>query len=210
MTNQLKNLNTALNSVDASAADKLNTLANSLEKLKNLGNLKISSSIASQIASIGTATRSLNGVDFSSLGELATAIQPLASIGSLNLSSTINQLNKLPAAIGALNGVDMASTAGKIRELVTALTPLSTIGNSNLGSFFSQIRKLPEMVQTLNGVDLDGFAERIRRLASAIAPLIFYCMHLPRVGVAVRGQPVRAGSLSPLCESLGLNSGCQA
>ena len=171
VTNQLKNLNTALNSVDASAADKLNTLANSLEKLKNLGNLKISSSIASQIASIGTATRSLNGVDFSSLGELATAIQPLASIGSLNLSSTINQLNKLPAAIGALNGVDMASTAGKIRELVTALTPLSTIGNSNLGSFFSQIRKLPEMVQTLNGVDLDGFAERIRRLASAIAPL---------------------------------------
>ena len=171
VTNQLKNLNIALNSVDASAADKLNTLANSLEKLKNLGNLKISSSIASQIASIGTATRSLNGVDFSSLGELATAIQPLASIGSLNLSSTINQLNKLPAAIGALNGVDMASTAGKIRELVTALTPLSTIGNSNLGSFFSQIRKLPEMVQTLNGVDLDGFAERIRRLASAIAPL---------------------------------------
>lgn len=171
VTNQLKNLNTALNSVDASAADKLNTLANSLEKLKNLGNLKISSSIASQIASIGTATRSLNGVDFSSLGELATAIQPLASIGSLNLSSTINQLNKLPAAIGALNGVDMASTAGKIRELVTALTPLSTIGNSNLGSFFSQIRKLPEMVQTLNGVELDGFAERIRRLASAIAPL---------------------------------------
>lgn len=171
VTNQLKNINDALQSVDDSAAGKLNTLANSLEKLRNLGNLKISSSIASQITSIGTATRSLSGVDFSPLGELATAIQPLGSIGSLNLSSTINQLNKLPAAIGALNGVDIASTASKIRELVSALGPLTTIGNSNLGSFFSQIRKLPEMVQTLNEVDIDGFADRIRRLTSAIAPL---------------------------------------
>lgn len=171
VTNQLKNINAALQSVDDSAAGKLNTLANSLEKLRNLGNLKISSSIASQITSIGTATRSLSGVDFSPLGELATAIQPLGSIGSLNLSSTINQLNKLPAAIGALNGADIASTASKIRELVSALGPLTTIGNSNLGSFFSQIRKLPEMVQTLNEVDIDGFADRIRRLTSAIAPL---------------------------------------
>lgn len=171
VTNQLKNINAALQSVDDSAAGKLNTLANSLEKLRNLGNLKISSSIASQITSIGTATRSLSGVDFSPLGELATAIQPLGGIGSLNLSSTINQLNKLPAAIGALNGVDIASTASKIRELVSALGPLTTIGNSNLGSFFSQIRKLPEMVQTLNEVDIDGFADRIRRLTSAIAPL---------------------------------------
>ena len=171
VTNQLKNINAALQSVDDSAAGKLSTLANSLEKLRNLGNLKISSSIASQITSIGTATRSLSGVDFSPLGELATAIQPLGSIGSLNLSSTINQLNKLPGAIGALNGVDIASTASKIRELVSALGPLTTIGNSNLGSFFSQIRKLPEMVQTLNDVDMDGFAERIRRLTSAIAPL---------------------------------------
>lgn len=171
VTNQLKNINAALQSVDDSAAGKLNTLANSLEKLRNLGNIKISSSIASQITSIGTATRSLSGVDFSPLGGLATAIQPLGSIGSLNLSSTINQLNKLPAAIGALNGADIASTASKIRELVSALGPLTTIGNSNLGSFFSQIRKLPEMVQTLNEVDIDGFADRIRRLTSAIAPL---------------------------------------
>lgn len=171
VTNQLKNINAALQSVDDSAAGKLNTLANSLGKLRNLGNLKISSSIASQITSIGTATRSLSGVDFSPLGELATAIQPLGSIGSLNLSSTINQLNKLPAAIGALNGVDIASTASKIRELVSALGPLTTIGNSNLGSFFSQIRRLPEMVQTLNSIDMDSFADRIQRLANALAPL---------------------------------------
>lgn len=171
VTNQLKNINAALQSVDDSAAGKLNTLANSLGKLRNLGNLKISSSIASQITSIGTATRSLSGVDFSPLGELATAIQPLGSIGSLNLSSTINQLNKLPAAIGALNGVDIASTASKIRALVSALGPLTTIGNSNLGSFFSQIRKLPEMVQTLNSIDMDSFADRIQRLANALAPL---------------------------------------
>lgn len=171
VTNQLKNINAALQSVDDSAAGKLNTLANSLEKLRNLGNIKISSSIASQITSIGTATRSLSGVDFSPLGGLATAIQPLGSIGSLNLSSAINQLNKLPAAITALNGVDIASTTSKIRELANAFGPLTTIGKSNLGSFFSQIKRLPEMVQTLNGIDIDSFADRIQRLANALAPL---------------------------------------
>ena len=57
VTNQLKNINAALQSVDDSAAGKLSTLANSLEKLRNLGNLKISSSIASQITSIKSGAK---------------------------------------------------------------------------------------------------------------------------------------------------------
>lgn len=171
VVNQLKNLNTALQGVDASSAGKLNTLANSLQKLQGLGGLKISSSISNQITAIGTATRSLSGTDFSALGKLATAVQPLANIGTLNLSSTISQLNKLPGAIGALNSVDMTATSQKIRDLVNALIPLTAIGKSNLTSFFTQIGKLPQIVATLNSINMQQLTSQIQQLSAALAPL---------------------------------------
>jgi len=171
VTNQLKNLNTALGGVDASSAGKLDALASSLQKLHGLGSIKISSSIATQLTSIGTAVRSLNGTDFGALTRFTNAIQPLANIGSLNLNSTISQLNKLPGDIGALNGVDMGSAAQKVRELVNALIPLTAIGNANLGSFFSQINRLPQMIATLNSINMQALTNQIRQLAAALAPL---------------------------------------
>lgn len=171
VTNQLKNLNTALGGVDASSAGKLDALASSLQKLHGLGSIKISSSIATQLTSIGTAVRSLSKVNFSPISNLVSAIQPLSTISSPNLNSTISQLNKLPGVIGSLNGVDMAGAAQKVRELVSALAPLTSIGKANIGSFFSQINKLPQMVTTLNSVDMPQLAAKIQELSAALEPL---------------------------------------
>lgn len=49
VANQVRNLDTALKSMDSSGADKIDKLASSLEKLKGLGSLKISSSIGNQL-----------------------------------------------------------------------------------------------------------------------------------------------------------------
>lgn len=65
VANQVRNLNTALQGVDSSSADKIDKLANSLSKLKGLGSIKISSSIGNQHKNIGSAASSLNGADFS-------------------------------------------------------------------------------------------------------------------------------------------------
>lgn len=77
VANQVRNLDTALKSMDSSGADKIDKLASSLEKLKGLGSLKISSSIGNQLQNIGSAAASLTGVDFSAMEKLGTALQPL-------------------------------------------------------------------------------------------------------------------------------------
>ena len=95
---QIRNLNTALNSTDASSTDKINKLASSLEKLKSLGSLKISSSIASQLKNIGSAASSLVGVDFSGISQMSNAISSLGGLSkSTGLQSAITQLGIFPS-----------------------------------------------------------------------------------------------------------------
>ena len=65
VANQLRNLNTALQTMDSSSADKIDRLANSLSKLSGLGSIKISASIGNQLRNIGTAVSSLGTTDFS-------------------------------------------------------------------------------------------------------------------------------------------------
>ena len=61
---QLNNINAALNGMSGDSPQKLSKLADSLQKLSNIGNLKISSSISNQIRNIGSAVSSLDGVRF--------------------------------------------------------------------------------------------------------------------------------------------------
>ena len=61
---QLTTLNTALNGVSGANADNLNKLAQGLQTLSSIGNLKLSSSVATQITNIGNAVKSLTGTDF--------------------------------------------------------------------------------------------------------------------------------------------------
>ena len=107
VANQVRNLDTALKSMDSSGADKIDKLASSLEKLKGLGSLKISSSIGNQLQNIGSAAASLTGVDFSAMEKLGTALQPLNNLNASGLKSTINALNKLPKLADTLDNMDM-------------------------------------------------------------------------------------------------------
>ena len=76
VANQLRNLNTALQTMDSSSADKIDRLANSLSKLSGLGSIKISASIGNQLRNIGSAVSSLGTTDFSGLSRLSTALAP--------------------------------------------------------------------------------------------------------------------------------------
>lgn len=69
VANQVRNLDTALKSMDSSGADKIDKLASSLEKLKGLGSLKISSSIGNQLQNIGSAARFPHWCRFQCYGE---------------------------------------------------------------------------------------------------------------------------------------------
>lgn len=171
VSKQLGTLNTTLNSVNTTNADNLNKLANGIRTLSSCGNLKLSSSVATQITNLGNAVRSLDNTNFTALSSLATALTPLSNMGKANLNSFISQLQRLPQAVQALNGVEVSSLSAKIRELVSALAPLSQLGKNNLTSFVTQLKKLPEAVIALQSVNISQLASQIQQLANAFAPL---------------------------------------
>ena len=146
VANQLRNLNTALQSMDGSSADKIDRLANSLSKLSGLGSIKISASIGNQLRNIGSAVSSLGSTDFSGLSRLSTALAPLNSLSRASgLQSAITQLNKLPQLAQTLNGIDWDTFTQQIQRLSTALTPLVRQLNrisSAFGQLPANIRRL--------------------------------------------------------------------
>lgn len=144
VANQLRNLNTALSSLDASSGDKIDKLSASLEKLKGLGTFKISSSIGSQIRNIGSAATSLNTVDFTGIEKLATAMATLNTIGKASgLQSAITQLRKIPELATALNGVDWNAFTSQIQRMSAALAPLA----SQLNAISAAFTRLPANIR---------------------------------------------------------------
>ena len=153
VANQVRNLNTALQSVDGSSIDKIDKLVNSLSKLKNLGSVKISSSIGNQLKNIGSAASSLNGADFSGIGKLSSAIQPLSAIGKASgLQSTITQLQKLPQLAQTLNSVNWSTLTSQLQQLSNALAPLANQLNIVASAFTrlpTNIRRVVTATNTL-------------------------------------------------------------
>nr|DAU56318.1 MAG TPA: minor tail protein [Caudoviricetes sp.] len=153
VANQLKNLNSALASMDGSAATKIDRLATSLDKLKNLGNLKISSSIGNQLKNIGNAATALNGVDFSGLSKLSTAMGSLGTIGRASgLQSAITQLQKIPQLVATLNGVNWNQFTGQIQRLTNALAPLANQLNTVSAAFNNLPANIRRVVTATNAM----------------------------------------------------------
>lgn len=143
VANQVRNLDSALKSMDSSGANKIDKLASSLDKLRGLGSLKISSSIGNQLQNIGSAAASLTGVDFSAVENLGTALQPLNNLNASGLKSTINALNKLPKLADILDNMDMTKFTSQIQQLSTALAPLTNQLNAVTAAF----SRLPTNIQ---------------------------------------------------------------
>ena len=153
VANQLRNLNTALQSVDSSSADKIDKLANSLNKLKSLGNIKISSSIGNQLKNIGSAASALNTADLSGIGRLATALQPLNNLGKASgLQSAITQLNKLPQLAQTLNSINWTTLTSQLQQLANALAPLANQLNTVASAFSALPSNIRRVVTATNSI----------------------------------------------------------
>ena len=150
---QLNNINAALNGMSGDSPQKLSKLADSLQKLSNIGNLKISSSISNQIRNIGSAVSSLDGVSFSNIRDLASALAPLSNLGKNNLTSFVTQLKKIPEVVKELDATTISQFTAKIQQLVSALSPLATQLNTISNAFSrlpAQIRQTTTATNALN------------------------------------------------------------
>lgn len=148
---ELSNSLKGLNSGDAS--QKITRLTNALTALSQVGNVKISSSIANQLTAINTALAGLKWTDGDKLTSLANGLRPLSELGKANLTTFINQLSKLPKVIEDLEAADIDKFTQQMTALAAAMKPfadeMQKVSNG-FSAFPSKIQKLITSTEKYN------------------------------------------------------------
>ena len=153
VVNQVRNLDSALKSVDGASADKIDKLATSLSKLNGVGTIKLSSSVANQLRNIGSAAASLNGTDFSSVGKLSSTLAPLNNLGkATGLNSITNALKKLPELASVLSAMDFNTFTSQIQQLSSSLAPLANQLNTVATAFSRLPTNIRRTVTATNAI----------------------------------------------------------
>lgn len=148
---ELSNSLKGLNSGDAS--QKITRLSNALTALSQVGNVKISSSIANQLTAINTALGNLKWTDGDKLTSLANGLRPLSELGKANMTTFINQLSKLPKVIEDLEAADIDKFTQQMTALAAAMKPfadeMQKVSNG-FSAFPSKIQKLITSTEKYN------------------------------------------------------------
>ena len=163
------------NSVDGS---KINSVVESLNKLKNLSisaNITTSAEQIKNLSKIANSVANIPTVDegkLQSISEIGAALSGLSNVPQIpDFSSTARSLSQVGTAVSGLSGVDMGTVSSKIQELTSALSPLETLGKTNLSSFINSLKKLPEISYALSTLDYGQFSTQIQDVSQAIHPL---------------------------------------
>lgn len=148
---ELSNSLKGLNSGDAS--QKITRLTNALTALSQVGNVKISSSIANQLTAINTALTGLKWTDGDKLTSLANGLRPLSELGKAKMTTFINQLSKLPKVIEDLEAADIDKFTQQMTALAAAMKPfadeMQKVSNG-FSAFPSKIQKLITSTEKYN------------------------------------------------------------
>lgn len=148
---ELSNSLKGLNSGDAS--QKITRITNALTALSQVGNVKISSSIANQLTAINTALAGLKWTDGDKLTSLANGLRPLSELGKANMTTFINQLSKLPKVIEDLEAADIDKFTQQMTALAAAMKPfadeMQKVSNG-FSAFPSKIQKLITSTEKYN------------------------------------------------------------
>lgn len=148
---ELSNSLKGLNSGDAS--QKITRLTNALTALSQVGNVKISSSIANQLTAINTALTGLKWTDGDKVTSLANGLRPLSELGKANMTTFINQLSKLPKVIEDLEAADIDKFTQQMTALSAAMKPfadeMQKVSNG-FSAFPSKIQKLITSTEKYN------------------------------------------------------------
>lgn len=140
---ELSNSLKGLNSGDAS--QKITRLTNALTALSQVGNVKISSSIANQLTAINTALTGLKWTDGDKLTSLANGLRPLSELGKANMTTFINQLSKLPKVIEDLEAADIDKFTQQMTALAAAMKPFA----DEMQKVFNGFSAFPSKIQKL-------------------------------------------------------------
>lgn len=147
LTNSLKGLNSG------DASQKINRLTTALTALGQVGNVKISSSIANQLTAINSALANLKWTDGDKLTTLADGLRPLSELDKANLTTFIHQLGKLPGVIEELEAADIDKFTQQMKDLAAAMKPFADEMqkvSTGFSAFPSKIQKLITSTERYN------------------------------------------------------------
>ena len=137
LSNHIKDFN---NNLDNSSLYKIDMLINSLSKLSQFKDLKISSTIGNQLKNITSVTANVTDLDLSNMDRLYSSLNLLSNMGNAKgLKSIINQLERLPKLVNVLNSLNWDRFTNQLRTLSSEFEQL----NNKLNSVSNVVNKFP-------------------------------------------------------------------
>ena len=151
----IKEIGAAANTLNENSATNLRAVVNAMQGLQGLSNIKLSSSIASQIRGIGDSARSLQGIDWSGVRAIATNLAPLENINkAAGLTSTLAAMKKLPEVVESLNtnlgDAKIARFAERVNVLRSSLVPLANEMRAISAGFSILPRNIQKAINSTN------------------------------------------------------------
>lgn len=151
----IKEIGAAANTLNENSATNLRAVVNAMQGLQGLSNIKLSSSIASQIRGIGDSARSLKGIDWSGVRAIAKNLAPLEKINkSAGLTSTVVAMKKLPEVVESINtNLDdekIARFAERVNVLRDSLVPLANEMRAISAGFSVLPRNIQKAINATN------------------------------------------------------------
>lgn len=164
LTNSLKGLNSG------DASQKITRLATTLTALSQVGNVKISSSIANQLTAINAALGNLKWTDGDKLTALANGLRPLSELGKANMTTFIHQLEKLPSVIEELDKADLDKFINQMNQLASAVKPFADEMQKVSNGFSAFPSKIQRLVTSTNSYNkaVSGATTRTDAWATAL------------------------------------------
>ena len=164
----IDNLQIEIQSSSTNAAQGIDALATSLEKLKKNGAFK---TVTTNLNNLSGALNGLPNVHKSSnaLRTLANSIEKLKEVGTV--SSLTNSLKKLPAALQSIANMDLDKVAPQIQKIADVVAPLSAIKAGGFGSMVNGMKNLGKVTASLDDETIAKFAEKVDLLNQKLGPL---------------------------------------
>lgn len=173
MSTTIDSLDIQIRSSAGNAANNIEELARSLEKLKGAANIN---KVINQLSRLKTSLDGLRNVNtgIQNLERFGRTIKNLGQFtGNVSgFSKAVNTLRKLPQLAGELKTLDLSGFSSQMQALESGMAGLSGIANpKGLTSGLNALKKIPEITNSLNPQLIDEFGDKIEKLSAKLAPL---------------------------------------
>ena len=178
MSTTIDSLVIDIQSSSSNAVSGIESLANSLEKMKKS---TITSTAVKNLNGLTEALKRMTPVSSNAnkISSLADAMEKLKGVGSIG-----NGVKKLAESMQSFNSVNFvalskaADSSALFERLAGSVGKLSAVKSGGFGTLVNSLAKLDEVTDSLDDGAINRFAERVKKLDTVLGPLATKCTTL--------------------------------